>query len=160
MVDGYRESRKLEGTALDLKRRGLETGPELAVGDGALGSGRRREVYGETRVQRCWVHKTANVLNQMPLQAAKGHLLVEADDFSPKVSTNRRLVKDRAPAELLRLPGEHWKPAPPTPSKAPSPRLVKTKGCLDGARHGLQTDLECQAEMAEAGRIKSTRRTL
>ena len=53
-------------------------GPELAVGDGALGFWKAlREVYGETRVQRCWVHKTANVLNQMPksLQAkAKGHL--------------------------------------------------------------------------------------
>ncbi len=48
------------------------------MGDGALGFWKAlREVYGETREQRCWVHKTANVLNQMPksLQAkAKGHL--------------------------------------------------------------------------------------
>ena len=79
MVDGYRESaQSWKELLLDLKRRGLETGPELAVGDGALGFWKAlREVYGETRVQRCWVHKTANVLNQMPksLQAkAKGHL--------------------------------------------------------------------------------------
>ena len=63
---------------LDLKRRGLETGPELAVGDGALGFWKAlREVYGETREQRCWVHKIVNILNQMPksLHAkAKGHL--------------------------------------------------------------------------------------
>ena len=77
MVDGYRESaQSWKELLLDLKRRGLETGPELAVGDGALGFWKAlREVYGETRVQRCWVHKTANVLNQMPksLQAkAKG----------------------------------------------------------------------------------------
>ena len=66
MVDGYRESaQSWKELLLDLKRRGLETGPELAVGDGALGFWKAlREVYGETRVQRCWVHKTANVLNQ------------------------------------------------------------------------------------------------
>ena len=76
MVDGYRESaQSWKELLLDLKRRGLETGPELAVGDGAFWKA-LREVYGETRVQRC-CHKTANVLNQMPksLQAkAKGHL--------------------------------------------------------------------------------------
>ena len=59
-------------------RRGLERGPELAVGDGALGFWKAlRQIYGQTREQRCWVHKTANVLNKMPksLQAkAKGHL--------------------------------------------------------------------------------------
>ena len=62
MVDGYRESaQSWKELLLDLKRRGLETGPELAVGDGALGFWKAlREVYGETRVQRSWVHKTAN----------------------------------------------------------------------------------------------------
>ena len=79
MVDGYREStQSWKELLLDLKRRGLEAGPELAVGDGALGFWKALgAVYGETREQRCWVHKTANVLNQMPksLHArAKGHL--------------------------------------------------------------------------------------
>ncbi len=42
-------------------------GPELAIGDGALGFWKAlREVYGGTREQRCWVHKSTNVLNQMP----------------------------------------------------------------------------------------------
>ena len=57
---------------LDLKRRGLETGPELAVGDGALGFWKALR-YGETRVH-CWVHKTANVLNQMPKSLQGTHL--------------------------------------------------------------------------------------
>ena len=60
MVAGYRESaQSWKELLLDLKRRGLETGPELAVGDGALGTGRRYQVYGETRVLlfslACWV---------------------------------------------------------------------------------------------------------
>ena len=52
--------------------------PELAVGDGALGFWKAlRESHGTTREQRCWLHKTGNVLNKLPksLQAkAKGHL--------------------------------------------------------------------------------------
>ena len=79
LVDGDRKSaQSWRELLLDLKRRGLEIGPELAVGDGALGFWKAlREVYGEAPEQRCWVHKTINVLNQMPksLQArAKGHL--------------------------------------------------------------------------------------
>ena len=79
IIDGYRESaQSWKELLIDLKHRGLDRGPELAVGDGALGFWKAlREVYGATREQRCWVHKTTNVLNQMPksLQAkAKGHL--------------------------------------------------------------------------------------
>ena len=63
---------------LDLKRRGLKQDPKLAIGDGALGFWTAlREVFATTREQRCWVHKTMNVLNAMPksIQAkAKGHL--------------------------------------------------------------------------------------
>lgn len=66
--DGYRESEQSwKELLLDLKARGLEIGPELAVGDGALGFWKAiRQVYGETREQRCWVHKTGNVLNALP----------------------------------------------------------------------------------------------
>ena len=77
---------------LDLKRRGLEVAPELAVGDGALGFWKAlRESHGTTREQRCWLHKTGNVLNKLPksLQAkAKGHLqdiwLAETKDRAEK----------------------------------------------------------------------------
>ena len=68
VMDGYRESKQswLE-LLLDLKQRGLTIDPKLAVGDGALGFWAAvREVYPTTREQRCWVHKTANVLNKLP----------------------------------------------------------------------------------------------
>jgi transposase-like protein len=68
VTDGFRESEQSwTELLLDLKARGLEAGPHLAVGDGALGFWKAlRKVYGETREQRCWVHKTANVLNKLP----------------------------------------------------------------------------------------------
>lgn len=68
VVDGYRESEQSwYELLLDLKNRGLALAPKLAVGDGALGFwAALRKVYGETREQRCWLHKTANVLNNMP----------------------------------------------------------------------------------------------
>ena len=65
---GFRES-ELSWTELllDLKHRGLTATPELATGDGALGFWKAlAKVYGTTRWQRCWVHKTANVLNKLP----------------------------------------------------------------------------------------------
>lgn len=66
--DGYRESEQSwRELLLDLKARGLKQGPKLAVGDGALGFwAALRKVFGATREQRCWVHKTANVLNDLP----------------------------------------------------------------------------------------------
>jgi putative transposase len=65
--DGYRESTESWSSVLrDLKRRGLRA-PVLAIGDGALGFwAALREVYPETRQQRCWVHKIANVLDKLP----------------------------------------------------------------------------------------------
>lgn len=66
--DGLRESKASWLELLrDLKARGLESGPRLAVGDGALGFwAALDEIYPETRRQRCWVHKTTNVLNALP----------------------------------------------------------------------------------------------
>ena len=68
VVDGERES-YLSWLQLlqDLKARGLTEDPCIAVGDGSLGFWKAlREVYPRTREQRCWVHKTANVLDAMP----------------------------------------------------------------------------------------------
>jgi len=66
--DGYRESEQSwRELLLDLRARGLEIDPSLAIGDGALGFWKAvRQVFSQTREQRCWVHKTANVLNKMP----------------------------------------------------------------------------------------------
>ena len=66
--EGVRESaQSWREVLLGLKRRGLVLPPKLPVGDGALGFwAALSEVYPETRHQRCWVHKTANVLNYLP----------------------------------------------------------------------------------------------
>lgn len=68
VVDGFRESEQSwKGLLLDVKARGLAIDPKLAIGDGALGFWKAlRQVYPKTREQRCWVHKTANVLDNLP----------------------------------------------------------------------------------------------
>ena len=68
VCDGQRES-KLSWAAVlsDLKRRGLQKAPEVAIGDGALGFwAALQEEFPRTREQRCWVHKTANILDKLP----------------------------------------------------------------------------------------------
>jgi putative transposase len=66
--DGERESEQSwKELLLDVKARGLTIDPSLATGDGALGFWKAlRQVFPATREQRCWVHKTANVLDKMP----------------------------------------------------------------------------------------------
>jgi len=66
--DGYRESKiAWREMLLDLKKRGLQKMPKLATGDGALGFwAALTEVFPQTRKQRCWVHKTANILDKLP----------------------------------------------------------------------------------------------
>ena len=66
--DGYRESEQSwSELLLRIKAQGLRHPPELAVGDGALGFWKAlRKVFPKTVHQRCWVHKTANVLNKLP----------------------------------------------------------------------------------------------
>ena len=158
LMDGYRESEQSwKELLLDLKRRGLERGPDLAVGDGALGFWKAlRQVYGQAREQRCWVHKTANVLNKMPksLQAkAKGHLhdiwMAETKDEAGKAfdyflaaygakydRAVRCLEKDRdVLLTFYDFPAEHWKhvrTSNPIESTFATVRLrtVKTRGCL------------------------------
>ena len=68
LADGIREStQSWRELLLDLKRRGLMINPQFAVADGALGFWKAiDEVWPKTRAQRCWVHKTANVLNKLP----------------------------------------------------------------------------------------------
>jgi putative transposase len=158
LIDGFREStQSWRELLLDLKRRGLEAAPKLAVGDGAMGFwAALHEVYGKTRVQRCWVHKTANVLNAMPKSVqpkAKAHLKdiwmaetkAEANaafDFFIEaygVKYDRAvkcLIKDRT--DLLAFydfPAEHWKhirTSNPIESTFATVRhrTRKTKGCL------------------------------
>jgi transposase-like protein len=132
VMDGYRESEQSWSEVLiDLKQRGLTEEPHLAVGDGALGFwAALRKVYPKTRGQRCWVHKTANVLNKMPKSVqpkAKADLheiyLAEAreqankafDKFLAKYGAKydeacECLRKDRdALLCFYDFPAEHWK---------------------------------------------------
>jgi putative transposase len=131
LVDGERESAlSWKGLLLDLKRRGLEEGPEVSVGDGALGFwAALEETFPKSRRQRCWVHKTANVLDKMPrslqpsaktmlhrmyLAATKQEALKVYGDFlklygakCPKAC--QCLEKDREDLfTFYDFPAEHW----------------------------------------------------
>jgi transposase-like protein len=68
LEDGFRESKESWLDLINqLKKQGLQKGPQVACGDGALGFWAAiSEAYPKTRHQRCWVHKTANVLNKLP----------------------------------------------------------------------------------------------
>jgi len=68
VTDGYRESKAgWREMLLDLKTRGLAIGPRLSIGDGGLGFwAALDEIFPETKRQRCWVHKTANILDKLP----------------------------------------------------------------------------------------------
>ena len=70
LTDGVRESAlSWKELLLDLKRRGLDLAPKVVIADGALGFWKAvGEVWSKVREQRCWVHKTANVLNKTHCQ--------------------------------------------------------------------------------------------
>jgi len=72
--DGFRESEQSwKELLLDVKSRGLVVDPKLATGDGALGFWKALpQVFPKTREQRCWVHKTANVLDKLPKRMQPG----------------------------------------------------------------------------------------
>lgn len=158
IVDGYRESEQSWLEALnDLKRRGLTKAPRVAVGDGALGFWKALpQVYGDTRWQRCWMHKTGNVLDKLPksvqarakdnlhqiwmaetkemAQKAFDHFIQSYEAKYPKAA--ECLAKDR---EVLLtfydFPAEHWlhlRTTNPIESTFATVRLrtAKTRGML------------------------------
>lgn len=129
--DGYRESTESWKALLrDLKKRGMKA-PKVAVGDGALGFWAAvRDVWPETREQRDWCHKMANVLDKLPkrLQPKAKRLLREAmnaatradadaaiDDFETQFGAKypkatKCLTKDReALLTHFDFPAEHWR---------------------------------------------------
>jgi transposase-like protein len=155
--DGYRESAQSWKEVLEnLKSRGMNQ-PKLAIGDGALGFWKAlQEVFGETRAQRCWVHKMNNILNKMPkgIQGkAKQHLQdiwmaeVKADaeaafDVFLKTYQNKYpkacecLEKDREQMlAFYDFPAEHWvhiRTSNPIESTFATVRLrtAKTRSCV------------------------------
>jgi putative transposase len=156
--DGFREcEQSWTEVLLDLKQRGLDVGANLATGDGSLGFWQAlRKVYPKTKEQRCWVHKTANVLSKLTktLQSkAKAHLhdiwlneTKEGAERSFDFFTNcyeakypkavKCLKKDKDQLlEFYNFPAEHWqhiRTTNPIESTFATVRLrtEKTKGCL------------------------------
>ena len=157
-TDGTRESAQdWRELLLDLKRRGLAIAPELAVADGALGFWKALgEVWPTTREQRCWVHKTANVLNKLPKSQhpkAKRALqeiwmaetskdaeaafdaFIEAYELKYEKAAEC-LAKDReALLAFYDFPAEHWKhlrTSNPIESTFATVRhrTIRSKGCL------------------------------
>ena len=128
---GVREStQSWRELLIDVKQRGLQIAPEIAVGDGALGFWKALdEVFPGTRHQRCWVHKTVNVLDKVPLSvqanmkkdlrevywapnraAAEVALDVFAEKYRAKYGRAVEcLAKDRdALLAFYDFPAEHW----------------------------------------------------
>jgi transposase-like protein len=158
LMDGFRESKESwVELLLSLKNRGLKQSPELAVGDGNLGFwGALSEVYPKTQKQRCWVHKTRNVLDKLPksLQAkAKSalHDIYRSDTLANAQKAYKQFIdtyqlkypkavdcleKDKdALLTFYSFPAEHW-----TSIRTTNPiestfatvrhRTVKSKGCF------------------------------
>ena len=180
LIDGVRESaQSWRELLLDLKRRGLAIAPELAVADGALGFWKAvEEVWPKTRGQRCWVHKTANLLNKLPksqqpkakqalqeiwMAETKKDALVAFDAFVETFGLKydkavECLTKDReALLAFYDFPAEHWKHLRTTNPIESSfatvrHRTVRSKGCLSN-----KTALAMIFKLAEAAE-KSWRR--
>ena len=158
--DGYRESEESwSDVLLDLKQRGLKSAPKVAVGDGALGFWKALSKYWpETKGQRCWVHKTANVLSKLPksVQPKVKALLHEIWLSETKIQANKALddgvsrfnikypkatkclEKDReALLTFYDFPAEHWghlRTSNPIESVFATVRLRTTKSKNCGSR--------------------------
>lgn len=175
LADGFREAKASWLDVLrDLKTRGLMRGPELAIGDGALGFwAALDEVYAETRHQRCWFHKTGNVLACLPkslqskakadLQAIwmapTRHEAYQAFDrfiatYQAKYpKSTEKLIKDRdALLAFYDFPAEHWqhlRTTNPIESTFATVRhrTTRAKNCLSRATFlGLAFKLVQEAE--------------
>jgi putative transposase len=179
-TDGARESAQdWRELLFDLKRRGLDVRPELAIADGALGFWKAAgEIWPTTREQRCWVHKTANVLAKLPKsqQPKAKRALQEIWMAETKADAEAAFdafiesyqVKYEKAAECLNkdrdvlltfydFPAEHWKHLRTTnPIESTFAtvrhRTVRSKGCLSN-----RTALAIVFKLVEAAQ-KSWRR--
>lgn len=175
--EGYRESEQSWKTLLlDCKDRGLEIAPELATADGALGFWKALpKVWPTTRGQRCWVHKTANVLDKLPKgqQPQAKRMLCDIYMSPTKAEAEKAfdlflksweakypkatecLSKDReALLVFYDFPAEHWlhiRTTNPIESTFATVRLRtnKTKGC--GTRTACETMVFKLMESASKG---------
>jgi transposase-like protein len=175
ITDGYRESAESwRELLLEVKQRGLTTSPKVATGDGALGFwAALREVYPQTREQRCWVHKMVNILDKMPKsihekakamlqdiwmaatreEALKAFALFVQTFEAKYPKAVECLVKDRdVLLTFYDFPAEHWthlRTTNPIESTFATVRLrtVRTKG--SGSRTACLTMVFKLAQCAE-----------
>jgi putative transposase len=161
VVDGFRESKlSWSNLLLDLKMRGLLAGPKLAIGDGSLGFwGAIAESYPNTACQRCWVHKTRNILDKLPKslqESAKSGLhniymsdtkanaekayakfIINYEAKYPKAVECLSKDKDKL-LTFYNFPAEHWQSIRTTnPIESTFAtvrhRTIKSKGCFSRA---------------------------
>ena len=181
---GVREStQSWRELLIDVKQRGLQIAPEIAVGDGALGFWKALdEVFPGTRHQRCWVHKTVNVLDKVPLSvqanmkkdlrevywapsraAAETAIDVFAEKYRAKYSRAVEcLTKDReALLAFYDFPAEHWdhlRTTNPIESVFATVRhrTVRTKGSLSSTTARLMVFKLVVAASKTWRRLKGT----
>jgi putative transposase len=181
---GVREStQSWRELLIDVKQRGLQIAPEIAVGDGALGFWRALdEVFPGTRHQRCWVHKTVNVLDKVPLSvqanmkkdlreiywapnraAAEAAIDVFAEKYRAKYGRAVEcLAKDRdALLAFYDFPAEHWdhlRTTNPIESVFATVRhrTVRTKGSLSSTTARLMVFKLVVAASKTWRRLKGT----
>lgn len=165
LSDGFRESEQSwKALLLDCQARGMIIAPALAVGDGALGFWKAlRQVFATTREQRCWVHKTANVLDKLPkaqqpkakrmlhdiwqadtrAAAEKAFDLFGATYQAKYAKATDCLVKDReALLVFYDFPAPHWahvRTTNPIESTFATVRLRTTKTKGSGSRSACLT---------------------
>jgi len=179
---GVRESaQSWRELLVDIKARGLSVPPEIAVGDGAMGFWKALdEVFPGTRHQRCWVHKTANVLNKFPKSmhpAVKADLReiwqaetqaaanAAMDTFAGKYGVKYEkavacLTKDRAALlAFYDFPADHWdhlRTGNPIESLFATVRhrTVRTKGALSQKTAKLMVFKLIQAAAKKWRRLK------
>lgn len=185
LYDGVRESKQSWKDFLqNLKSRGLSLGPSLAVGDGALGFwAALEEEFPHCRQQRCWVHKTANILDKMPksvqpnakrmihemyMSPTKEKALKACREFLTHYSAKypgacKCLEKDREQMfNFYDFPAEHWQHIRTTNPIESTFATVRhrsrqTKGC--GSRMATLTMVYKLGTMAEKGwrRLKGSK---
>ena len=181
---GVRESaQSWRELLIDVKQRGLQIAPEIAVGDGALGFWKAiEEIFPGTRHQRCWVHKTVNVLDKVPLSvqasmkkdlreiywapnraAAEAAIDVFAEKYRAKYGRAVEcLAKDRdALLAFYDLPAEHWdhlRTTNPIESVFATVRhrTVRTKGSLSSTTARLMVFKLVVAASKTWRRLKGT----
>ncbi len=181
---GVRESaQSWRELLIDVKQRGLKIAPQIAVGDGALGFWKALdEIFPGTRHQRCWVHKTANVLNKVALSVqanmkkdlrevygapnracAEAAINIFAEKYALKHSKAVEcLTKDRETLlAFYDFPAEHWdhlRTTNPIESVFATVRhrTVRTKGSLSSATARLMVFKLLNAASKTWRRLKGT----